>query len=125
MAALLVAVGAAGCDGGAPAAEGSNPTTSSGGVTGMRVDMDAIFPPGEGRALVLNNCQSCHTWVPIVVLQMNEAEWERSSTEHRGRVQGLSDQEFETLYTYLKASFTPDTPVPDLPPALLESWTTY
>jgi mono/diheme cytochrome c family protein len=87
--------------------------------------MDAIFPPGEGRSLVLNNCQSCHTWVPIVVLQMNEAEWERSSTEHRGRVQGLSDQEFETLYAYLKASFTPDTPVPDLPPALLESWTTY
>ena len=90
-----------------------------------RVDIDAIFPASPGRDLVLNNCQSCHTWVPIVVLQMNEAEWERSSVEHRERVQGLSDQEFETLYTYLATNFNPNRPVPELPPALLESWTTY
>jgi cytochrome c5 len=113
----------AACDQSAPAAETASRGTAPGAP--MRVDMDQIFPAGPGRDLVLNNCQTCHTWVPIVVLQMNEAEWYRSSLEHRGRVQGLNDQEFETLYDYLKASFTPDTPVPELPPALLESWTTY
>ena len=74
---------------------------------------------------MLNNCQPCHTWVPIVVLQMQEDEWFRWSIEHRQRVSGLTDEEFDTLYRYLVANFNPDRPVPDLPPALLESWTSY
>ncbi len=90
-----------------------------------RVNMDEIFPAGEGRDLVLNNCQNCHTWVPIVVLRMNDAEWARSSREHRGRVEALEDEDFETLYAYLSSTFTPERPVPELPPALLESWTNY
>jgi mono/diheme cytochrome c family protein len=96
----------------------------SGGQT-YRVDMDAIFPPGEGRDLVLNNCQNCHTWVPIVVLQMNETEWARNSGEHRGRVEALGDDDFATLYAYVSSTFTPERPVPQLPPALLETWTNY
>lgn len=91
----------------------------------MRVDMDAIFPAGEGRELLLNNCQNCHTWVPIVVLQMNEQEWNRWAVEHRGRVSGIGDEEFATLHRYLISNFNPDRPVPELPAALLESWTTY
>jgi hypothetical protein len=87
--------------------------------------MDAIFPQGPGRNLVLNNCQNCHTWVPILILQMNEQEWDRWSREHRQRVEGLVDDEFSTLLSYLKVNFNPDTPVPELPPALLEAWTTY
>jgi len=92
----------------------------SGPVT---VDLDAIFPQGPGRDLVLNNCQTCHVWVPIVVLQMDEAAWYRNSLNHRGRVEALSDAEFETLYAYLSSTFTPDRPVPQLPPSLLEAWT--
>lgn len=98
-------------------------TTSADGQ--MTVDMDAIFPAGEGRDLLLNNCQSCHTWVPVVVLQMAEDEWARWRQDHRARVPGLSDAEFETLYAYLVENFNPDRPVPELPPVLLESWTTY
>ncbi|HJN43751.1 MAG: hypothetical protein QGI10_16980 [Vicinamibacterales bacterium] len=91
----------------------------------VKVDIDAIFPPGPGRDLVLNNCQSCHIWVPIVILQMDEAAWFRSSLEHRGRVEVLSDEEFETLYAYVSSTFTPDRPVPELPESLLEAWTSY
>ena len=32
---------------------------------------------------------------------MDEAAWYRNSLEHRERVEGLSDTDFETLYTYL------------------------
>ena len=64
-------------------------------------------------------------WVPIVVLQMDEAAWFRNSLEHRSRVEGLSDEEFELLYDYLSSTFTPDRPVPELPAALLEAWTSY
>lgn len=130
-AALAVAVTMAlvGCDS-APSSEAAPATASTDVVTTsadgqMTVDMDAIFPQAPGRDLLLNNCQSCHTWVPVVVLGMNEEEWARWRQEHRQRVPGLADEEFDVLYAYLVENFNPDTPVPDLPPALLESWTTY
>jgi mono/diheme cytochrome c family protein len=106
-------------------AAGSPAAGAGGSGQTYRVDMDQIFPPGEGRDLVLNNCQNCHTWVPIVVLGMNETEWARSSGEHRGRVEALGDDDFETLYAYLSSTFTPERPVPELPPPLLETWTNY
>lgn len=105
-----------------PAAGGG---TSTAGANASKVNMDEIFPAGAGRDLVLNNCQNCHTFVPIVILQMDEDAWTRSSLDHRGRVAVLSDDEFKTLYTYLKANFNPSRPVPKLPQELLESWTTY
>jgi len=90
-----------------------------------KVDMNAIFPPGPGRDLVLNNCQNCHTFVPIVILQMEEAAWTRNSVDHRERVTGLSDADFATLYDYLKVNFNPRRPVPALPQELLDTWTGY
>lgn len=99
--------------------------TTTAGSGASKVNMDEIFPAGEGRDLVLNNCQNCHTFVPIVILQMEEDAWTRSSLDHRDRVGGLTDDEFATLYKYLKANFNPNRPVPKLPQELLESWTTY
>ena len=87
--------------------------------------MNAIFPPGEGRDLVLNNCQSCHTFVPIVVLQMDRDQWTRSSVDHRERLPKLDDATFKTVYEYLIANFNPSRPVPELPKELLETWTSY
>ncbi len=84
-----------------------------------------VFPDGTGRDLVLDNCQSCHVLVPILVLPMDEGAWYRNSLEHRERVEGLNDTEFKTLYEYLASNFTPDRPKPKLPPALLDTWTTY
>jgi hypothetical protein len=131
----LVAVGSlaiAACGGGAPAGDAgqSSSTAASGtgrttaGASASKVNMEEIFPAGAGRDLVLNNCQNCHTFVPIVVLQMEEDAWTRSSVDHRERV-NVSDDEFKTIYTYLKANFNPNRPVPTLPKELLESWTTY
>jgi hypothetical protein len=91
----------------------------------IRIDMDEIFPPAPGRDLVLNNCQTCHVWVPIVILQMDETQWARNASEHRDRVELVSDEDFELMYEYLATTFTPDRPVPELPEALLEAWTSY
>jgi hypothetical protein len=73
----------------------------------------------------LNNCTSCHTFVPIVVLQMTKEAWEVNSRDHRDRVSGLSDAEFKTMYDYLERNFNPATPVPKLPKSLLDTWTSY
>ena len=90
-----------------------------------RVNIDEIFPAGPGRELLLNNCTSCHTFVPIVVLQMDKNAWERNSRIHRSRVPALSNDDFDVLYQYLVANFNPDRPVPTLPKELLETWTSY
>ncbi len=120
---LLVTAGCGGSDSAEGASESRAGTVAASGP--VQIDINAIFPAGPGRELLLNNCQNCHTWVPVVVLQMNEQEWNRWAVEHRGRVSGLTDDEFATLQTYLITNFNPSTPVPELPPALLESWTTY
>jgi len=80
-----------------------------------------LFPDGEGRELIFNDCQSRHVLVPILVLPMDESNWSRNALEHRERVEGLSDDEFQTLCSYLAASFPPNRPSPQLPPALLDT----
>ena len=42
-----------------------------------------------------------------------------------GDVHNDCDEAMERLYEYLASNFTPDTPVPELPAALLEAWTSY
>jgi hypothetical protein len=126
--ALLVASAltlAAACGGQAPtgAQESEKPAVTV--SEPIKVNMNEIFPPGPGRDLVLDNCQSCHPWVPIVILRMDKAAWYRNSLEHRERVKGLRDEEFKVLYDYLSSTFTPDRPVPKLPAELLETWTSY
>lgn len=90
-----------------------------------RVELETIFPAGDGRNLVLDNCQNCHTFVPIVVLQKDPESWQQWTTEHREKVASLSDDQFQTVLAYLTANFGPHRPVPTLPKELLDSWTTY
>jgi mono/diheme cytochrome c family protein len=122
-AALLAA--SAGCRGASsPGATGG--ATDAGASSGpVKVDLERIFPAGAGRDLVLDNCQNCHTFVPIVVLQMDKDAWYRNSLDHRERVTTLTDEQFKTLYGYLQANFGPDHPVPRLPKELLKTWTGY
>ena len=124
LAAALLAAGA-GCRGTSSAArtDSANDSSASGGA--VKVDLERIFPAGAGRDLVLENCQNCHTFVPIVVLQMDKDAWHRNSLDHRERVTTLSDEQFKTLYTYLENNFGPDHPVPRLPKELLKTWTGY
>src|SRR5262249_26964965 len=104
---------------------GAKSETQDPAAASMKVNLDDIFPPGRGRDLVLSNCTTCHTFVPIVILQMSKEAWERNSRDHRERVKALSDADFRILYKYLVANFNPNRAVPKLPQALLETWTSY
>jgi hypothetical protein len=95
------------------------------GQPAAKLNIDEIFPPGQGRDLVLNNCTNCHTIVPIVVLQMTKDAWDLNAREHRDRVTSLTDAEVAALYEYLAANFNPNRPVPKLPEELLKTWTAY
>lgn len=102
------------------------PTKAAAQPTGTtKLNMDEIFPPGPGREAMLDNCTSCHTFVPMVVLQMSQAQWDRNARDHRDRVPRMSDADFKAAYDYLAKNFNPDRPVPKLPKDLLDTWTDY
>jgi mono/diheme cytochrome c family protein len=123
MASLLVAACGGGASSGDRSASAGSPPAASTAPT--KVDLDAIFSAGPGREIVLGSCQNCHTFVPIVILQMDKDAWRRNSLDHRERVATLSDEQFKQAYAYLSENFGPHRPVPQLPPELLQSWTTY
>ena len=113
---------------GSSSSDETSPASSAGDAATdgpEKVDIQTIFPPGPGRDLVLENCQNCHTFVPIVVLQMDKDAWHRNSLDHRERVTTLTDEQFQTLYEYLTTNFGPHRPVPRLPKELLKTWTGY
>jgi len=119
----------AGCGAPSKASPGPAPRTATEPLItdneSEKLDLATIFPPGPGRDLVLENCQSCHTIVPIVVLQMDENRWRISSMSHRERVENVTDEQFTLMYEYLPKHFGPHRPVPRLPKRLLDTWTSY
>ena len=123
--ALAASAALASCGERSPREESGGGTPPVQAVEARPFNIRDVFPEGPGRELVLDNCQSCHVLVPILVLRMDEAAWYRNSLEHRERVEGLGDDDFAVLYDYLTSTFTPDSPIPELPAALLDTWTTY
>ncbi len=103
---------------GVTAAGGAAPAAKPGAL-----DLNAIFPPGPGKDLVLQNCTSCHTIVPIVTGQKPRGQWEVTKNNHLQRVSGLQRDQIDTIFTYLENNFGPDNPVPQLPPELLNTGT--
>jgi hypothetical protein len=95
----------------------------AGGVE--KVNIDEIFPPDDGRELVLNNCVNCHTIVPIALARKTPDEWVSHRTQHRQRVGGISDADADRLWAYLTKNFAPGRPIPQLPEDLLKTWTAY
>ena len=89
------------------------------------LNLEEIFPAGAGRDLVLETCQTCHTFVPLVVLQKDQGAWNHWAVDHRERVSNLTEDEFKTLSGYLVTNFGPHRPVPQLPAEFLETWTSY
>jgi mono/diheme cytochrome c family protein len=98
-------------------------SATGGGVE--KVNMDEVFPPDDGRDLVLNNCVNCHTIVPIALARKTPDEWVSHRTQHRQRVGGLSDADADRLWGYLTRNFAPGRPIPQLPEDLLQTWTSY
>lgn len=81
----------------------------------------------QARDLIVNNCTSCHSFVPIVMQGFDEAGWDALLDRHigNGRVNQLSAEQLDLIHAYLTENFNGELPPPDLPPALLETWTSY
>lgn len=107
----------------------NTPTATSASGAPLKLDMNAIFPPGAGRDLVFENCvSSCHNFFPLLQ-QKTPGAWKMTLLgNHRNRVRRLSDAEYALLIAYLVANFNPEKPLPELPPELtvgVRTWSAY
>jgi hypothetical protein len=112
----------------APAAAATKPPSGGGAAPAAArkpgaLDMNAIFPPGPGRELVLNNCTNCHSIVPIVTGKKAKPAWDSIKANHLQRVSGMNRDDVNVVFDYLVANFGPNNPEPQLPRELLEAGT--
>jgi hypothetical protein len=73
------------------------------------------------RGLFMQHCTSCHSFVPVVRQQKDEAGWSAVMSGHRERTGGVADPDYEAIGQFLKDHFTPDRPVPELPQHLIDN----
>jgi len=78
-----------------------------------------LFPEGEGRVMVLNNCSSCHAVACAAIGQRTLSRWTAIQSAHMDRLPGLSEPQMDTLFRYLAASFNDSLPEPNVPAAFL------
>lgn len=76
-----------------------------------------VFPEGPEKALVMNNCASCHNVACSAIGQRSDERWNALRDAHRERVSGA---DVEAIFTYLKTNFGASKPEPKMPPAFLE-----
>ena len=90
-------------------------------ATPLKLDMDAIFPQGEGRDLVLTHCIACHGITRMVLTQRTKERWNYVRQQMRPSVPNISDAEADAIFGYLEAHFSDSMPPPKLPDWYLES----
>jgi len=98
-----------------PATATSVPATAAPSGGPAKLNLDEIFPPGEGKDLIMNNCGSCHSWVCAVILQRSAEHWETARAAHLGLTAALSEEQIDTLWAYLAENFNDTKPEPSLP----------
>ena len=98
-----------------------DPTDAPGPATPLELDMDAIFPPGDGRDLVLTHCTACHGLTRMVLTQRTKEHWNYVREKMRPSVPDMSDAQADSIFGYLAAHFNDATPSPKLPAWYLES----
>lgn len=97
---------------------------TSAAQTPNKLDMDAIFPPGDGRDLVLDNCLTCHGFPRIVLTQRSTERWASVRESMGARVPSLTPEQVERLFAYLETNFSDQRPEPPVPRWFLDavSW---
>ncbi len=90
-----------------------------------QLDLDRIFrcqaltvspaECAEARALIMQNCNACHTFFRLVRRQHEEHEW-RSYVAWMGDLAKLGEPEIDLITRYLGENFRPGLPPPELPP---------
>lgn len=76
-----------------------------------------VFPDGPEKALVMNNCASCHNVACSAIGQRTDDRWNALKEAHRERVSGA---DVDAIFKYLQTNFGASKPEPKMPPSFLE-----
>src|SRR6266581_4781969 len=68
------------------------------------------LPDGVGKALVMNVCTVCHEVTRITSKKKTKEEWNDTVDKMAARGAKASDEEFETIVTYLTKYFGKEQP---------------
>ena len=113
--ALALAMGGCG-EPGAPAEDAPEPDTAAPAAASLT----DIFPEGPGRAMVLDNCGSCHAAACSAIGQRTGARWANLKEDHRDKVAEMGGEDYDALFAYLSENFNDAKPEPVVPPQFLE-----
>jgi DNA uptake protein ComE-like DNA-binding protein len=69
-----------------------------------------LLPPGEGRDLVLNTCNTCHNVKVVVQARKNREAWAKTVNDMIQRGSQLFPEEIDPITTYLSKCFGADIP---------------
>ena len=75
----------------------------------------------RARELFIQQCTSCHSFVPIVRQQKVGADWDGTLRRHTERLSEAPSEDLELIGQFLKDHFNPDRPVPSLPQELIDN----
>ena len=79
-----------------------------------------LFPEGEGRTLVMNNCATCHAVACAAMGQRSEGRWRELDAAHAAHLPGLPDEQRRLIFAYLSSNFGEAQPEPAIPAAFLD-----
>jgi mono/diheme cytochrome c family protein len=103
---------------GAPAAKPAAPAAQAAAPAGPEpANVAEIFPAGQGRDVVLNNCGSCHNLACSAIGQRTAARWDSLRDSHKDKI---TDADAVAAFTYLKSHFNDANPEPKVPPKFLQ-----
>jgi cytochrome c5 len=72
------------------------------------------LPEGKGKDLVQMQCSSCHGLESVVAMRATREGWESVVGYMMSRGMIATDDEYETIVSYLAKAF-PSTPAPEKP----------
>jgi mono/diheme cytochrome c family protein len=124
---IMACVLAFGCGGEAPPAGGSSGAAPAAAPPASQTakapegpapkTVADIFPPGDGRELVMNSCASCHNVACAAIGQRTPERWDALKVSHKEHASGVN---LDVVFNYLKANFNDAKPQPNVPPQFLE-----
>lgn len=91
------------------------PTAPSSSSGQPKLNLDDYLPKGVGRDLLLRDCTSCHSFVPIVTGQRPNDRWSSLKSDHKDKASSVSESDYNTVFAYLIENFNNTKPEPKFP----------
>lgn len=98
-----------------PTKASATPTPQASSSGQQKLNMDDYMPKGTGRDLVLRDCTTCHSIVPIITGQRPNARWLSLKQDHRDKASGVNQADYDAEFNYLMENFNNTKPEPQLP----------